>query len=196
MRPRDDRPDLLRMTYEEYVARFNHLKELQNGGSGDKPGGDKPGGADGGLAAEGKENSGGAPLAIEAPPEKAASGGGGEAGAPVDGGAAPPDLAAMGEEEYVEYCKRYICCSSVPPSCTACCPTLTPGFLQPPPASCSQTTLAWAPGAAPCFIPPLLPRPDCVRRASAQAGLPFDAELARQHYRAARGGGGAAAAPS
>jgi hypothetical protein len=102
---RDERPDILCMSYEEYVERFQQVKLLQ-GGSGGTAGG---GGKENGVAEE-------QPQAAAARPAGAAAGGegGAEAAAAGAGGGAGTNPATMSEEEYVQYCQRYACY-------TACC---------------------------------------------------------------------------
>ena len=93
------------MSYEEYVERFQQVKQLQ-GGSGGTAGG---GGKENGVAEE-------QPQAAAARPAGAAAGGegGAEAAAAGAGGGAGTNPATMSEEEYVQYCQRYACY-------TACC---------------------------------------------------------------------------
>lgn len=87
----DERPDILRLSYDEYVQRFKQLKEVQAGGTGGAAGADSKALALVPSGAGGKENGSGA-----------AEGGAGGGG----GGGGPPNVQLMAEDEYVEACQR------------------------------------------------------------------------------------------
>lgn len=130
-RRRDDRPDLLRMSYAEYVERFDQLKELEGGG---KPapaatpaaaassgggvgvlalGGGSGGGCGGSAAASEVEGSAGAGGGAAAGTSQGGAPSSAEAGAEGAGAAAagvaagPPDLQTMAEDDYVAYCEKF-----------------------------------------------------------------------------------------
>lgn len=103
------------MTYEEYVERFQQLKEVQNGGTGTGTGTGKlidggAGSSGGGAGAEGKENAAAAAAGAAGDGEEAAGDGSQEAGDGDGAGGGPAGAAnvqLMGEEEYVAYCERF-----------------------------------------------------------------------------------------
>jgi hypothetical protein len=97
------------MSYEEYVERFQQVKQLQGGGSTAVGSIAGSGGKENGVAEEQLQvaaaGAAGAAAGGEGGTQAAAAG----AGA---GGGAGTNPATLSEEEYVQYCQRYAWCTA------------------------------------------------------------------------------------